>query len=113
MAKQQSSPVPPPAQQQPAPPPFIDNPNVAETFADGLQTVGIGNGIITLTFGVTRTEDGKPPKLTRSTAARLVLTLPAAVEVLQKLNAVMSMLQQQAAAGAAAHAPAAAPKVTQ
>jgi hypothetical protein len=108
MAKQ-SPPAPPPS-----PPPFIDNPNIAETFADGLQSVGLGNGIITLTFAVTRTEDGKPPKLTRSTAARLVLTLPGAIELLQKLNAVMAMLQQQAAAAnAAAHPPATAPKVTQ
>lgn len=108
MAKQ-SPPVPPPS-----PPPFIDNPNIAETFADGLQSVGVGNGVITLTFAVTRTEDGKPPKLTRSTAARLVLTLPGAVELLQKLNTVLGMLQQQAAAAsAAANAPATAPKVAQ
>jgi hypothetical protein len=106
MAKQ-SPPVPP------SPPPFIDNPNIAETFADGLQSVGLGNGVITLTFAVTRTEDGKPPKLTRSTAARLVLTLPGAVELLQKLNTVLSMLQQQAAASAAANAPATAPKGAQ
>ena len=100
---------PPPS--APLPPPYIDNPNIAETYADSLQTVGIGNGVIMLTFGVTRTEDGKPPKLTRSTAARLVLTLPGAVELLQKLNAVLTALQQQAAAASApAHAPALAAK---
>jgi hypothetical protein len=101
----------PPPPSPPAPPPYTDNPNIAETFADGLQSVGLGNGIITLTFAVTRTEDGKPPRLTRSTAARLVLTLPSAIELLQKLNAVMTALQQQAAAAGAA-ASATAPKPT-
>jgi hypothetical protein len=95
----------------PPPPPFTDNPNIAETFADALQSVGIGNGVITLTFAVTRTEDGKPPRLARSTAARLVLPFPAAIELLQKLNAVLTALQQQAAAASAPAAdPAAAAK---
>ena len=110
------------AQQPPAPtpaptlPPFVDNPNIAETFADGLQFIGIGNGFLTLTFAVTRTEEGKPPKLTRATASRLVLTLPAAVELHQKVGAVLNALQQQiaqaqaAAASASSHAPAPAAK---
>ena len=99
---------PPPS--APPPPAYIDNPNVGETFADCLQTVGVGNGVIMLTFGVTRSEDAKPPRLTRSTAARLVLTFPGALELLQKLNAVLTALQQQATAAAVpTHAPAAAP----
>jgi hypothetical protein len=110
MAKQST---PSPAAAPPAPPPFVDNPNVGETFADGLQSVGIGSGFLTFTFAVTRTEDGKPPKLTRSPAARLVLTLAGALELHQKLTAVLTMLQQQGAAAAAAHAPASTPKVTQ
>jgi hypothetical protein len=101
MAQQPTAPTPP------APPPFIDNPNIAETFADSLQTIGIGSGVLTLTFAVTRTEDGKPPKLTRSPAARLVLTLPGAIELQQKLSAVLNMLQQSVAQaqGAGAVAP--------
>lgn len=91
-------------------PPFVENPNIGETFADGLHMVGIGSGVITLTFSVTRSEDGKPPKLTRAPASRLVLTLPGAVELHQKLSAVLHMIQQQSAAAAAA---ATAPKVTQ
>jgi len=94
----------------PAPPPYVDNPNIAETFADGLHTIGLGSGVITLTFSVTRSEDGKPPKLTRSPASRLVLTLQGAVELHQKLSTVLTMLQQQQNAAMAA---ATAPKVTQ
>lgn len=101
---------------KPSLPPFIENPNVAETFADALHTIGLGSGVITLTFSVTRSEEANPPKLTRSPAARLVLTLPGAVELHQKLTAVLTMLQQQSAA-AAGNAPGAtpgnAPKVTQ
>ena len=110
MATQPTPPAPP------VPPPFIDNPNVAETFVDSLQTVGVGSGVIMLTFGVTRTEEGRPPKLTRSTAARLVLTLSAAVELHQKVGAVLNALQQQiaqaqaAVASAPTHAPAPAAK---
>src|SRR5579863_1943917 len=107
MAQQPASKAAQPAT-PPAPPPFVDNPNVGETFADGLQSVGIGSGFVTFTFAVTRTEDGKPPKLTRSPAARLVLTMGGALELHQKLTAVLTMLQQQAAA--AAQAPASAPK---
>jgi len=101
----------PPSTTPPAPPPFIDNVNIAETFADSLQSVGIGNGVLTLTFAVTRTEDGKPPKLTRTPAARLVLTFPGAVELHQKLTAVLNMLQQSAAQHASATA--SGPKTTQ
>jgi hypothetical protein len=101
----------PPASTSPAPsPPFIENHNIAETFADSIHTIGIGSGVITLTFTVTRTEDGKPPKLTRAPAARLVLTLPGAVELQQKLGAVLTMLQQSVAQSA--QAPAGAPKVS-
>lgn len=92
---------PPTPSTPPTPPPFIENQQIAETFADGLHTVGIGSGVLTLTFSVTRTEDGKPPKLTRSPAARLVLTLPGAIELHQKLSAVLAMLQQSANAAAA------------
>jgi len=94
----------------PSPPPYTDNPVIAETFADALQSVGIGNGVITLTFAVTRTSEGNPPKLARSTASRLVLPFPAAIELLQKLNAVLTALQQQAAASAPPADPATAPK---
>jgi len=89
---------------QSAPPPFIDNPSVVETFADSLQMVSLGNGVISLTFTVTRTEDAKPPKLTRNAAARLVVTLPAAIDLHQKLSAVLQALQQSVQANAAAHA---------
>lgn len=101
MAQQPQSPTPP------APPPYVDNPAITETFADSLYTVGIGSGVITLTFAVTRTEDGKPPKLSRTSAARLVLTLPGAVELHQKLTTVLAMLQQsvQQHAAAAANPP--------
>jgi len=95
---------------KPSPPQYVDNPNVSETFADGLHSVGINGGVIALTFSVTRTEDGNPPKLSRAPAARLVLTLPGAIELHQKLNAVLTMLQQQSAAATAA---ATTPKVTQ
>jgi hypothetical protein len=99
MAQQPQSATPP------TPPPFVENPNVVETFADSLHTVGIGSGVVTLTFAVTRTEDGKPPKLLRTPAARLVLTLPAAVELQQKISAVLTMLQQSAQNAATASAP--------
>ena len=93
----------------PTPPPYVENPAVSETFADSLHTVGIGSGVVTLTFAVTRTEDGKPPKLLRTPAARLVLTLPAAVELQQKLSAVLNMLQQTATQHANATASSAKP----
>lgn len=99
----------PAAPTAPTLPPFVDNPNVGEIFADGLHMVGLGNGVITLTFSVTRSEDTKPPKLMRAPATRLVLTLQGAVELHQKLSAVLTMLQQQSAAAGAATAP----KVTQ
>jgi hypothetical protein len=105
MAQQPPSPMPP------TPPVFVENPNIAETFADSLHTIGLGSGVITLTFAVTRTEDGKPPKLTRTPAARLVLTLPGAVELHQKLSTVLTMLQQSATQNAAAGA--STPKTTQ
>ncbi len=96
----QQPPSPPPS-----PPPYIDNPNIAETFADAFQSVGVGNGVLALTFAVTRTEEATPPKLVRSTAARLVLPFPTAIDLLQKLNAVLTALQQQAAAASTAAAP--------
>jgi len=92
-------------------PPFIEDPTLRETFADGLHMIGLGAGVITLTFSVTRSEDGKPPKITRAPASRLVLTLPGAIELHQKLGTVLNMLHQQQAA--AASAAAAAAKVTQ
>src|SRR5579862_205483 len=98
MAQQPPSQAP---QAQAAAPVFIENHNVGEIFADSLHTVGIGSGVITLTFSVTRTEDGKPPKLTRAPATRLVLTLPGAIELQQKLSAVLTMLQQSMAQAAA------------
>ncbi len=86
-------------------PPFVDNPNLAETFADGISSVAAGAGVVALTLTVSRPEEGNPPRLMRVPAARLVVTLPAAIELHQRLTQVLLMLQQQSAAKSAPAAP--------
>ena len=74
----------------------VDRPEVSETFADSVIGVAIDNiGVAKIILGVTRAEPPKPnqqPTAARVTAARLVLTLPALVQLQQQLTIVLSQL---------------------
>jgi len=76
-------------------PPLTDRLDLSEIFADGVVQVGGGAGFFRIDLSVTRPKEGTPPTMTRVMAARLVLTLPAAIELHTKITAMLELLKQQ------------------
>jgi hypothetical protein len=74
----------------------VDRPEVSETFADSMWRVNVENMIAKLEFVVNRLDDPTPaaPLTGRAvTACRIVMPLPAMIDMLGKLQGVMSQLQ--------------------
>jgi hypothetical protein len=76
-------------------PPFIDRPEIGEIFADGIQTVSLSGGVITVALTVMRAQQDAPTSLARVLAGRVVLTLPAVIDLHQRLGNMMTVLQKQ------------------
>jgi hypothetical protein len=96
--------------------PYVDLPNVNETFADSLVHMIFDGQNLRLDLGVMRWEPGKPPAPPtgmRYTAARLVMTPALVIETYNQLGKVVEMLVQRGMAQKAANAPAAKPQAKQ
>jgi hypothetical protein len=75
-------------------PPFVDNPDIPESFADGLAGVTFTNGNLKLTFTVVRADHSKEPATHhRTVTVRLVIPIPVALEVQNGLANVMKELE--------------------
>ena len=99
---------------------YIDQPDMAETFADSVNNVYFDGQSLRIEFGITRLDEVKPNTPVtgrRYPAERLVLTPVAAVELINRMQQVGAALTQAgvlkpatatgaAAATAAATAPA-------
>ena len=86
-------------------PPFVNRPEISETFADGIDAISAGAGVVSIALTVTRTEQGNPPTFSRVLSHRLVMTLPAAAALYQRLGAMLTTLQNQAQKTPAIEAP--------
>jgi hypothetical protein len=79
---------------------FLDRPDVPETFADSIRAIGFDGQTMRLEFCVTRmehTQPPNPPSGSQYPACRLVLTPTAAVDLFNKLQRIMSALEQSGA----------------
>lgn len=68
---------------------YSDLPELAETFADSLHDAVFDGQMLRLTFTVSRMGSANPPNPNhrlRYTACRLVLTVPAAADLANRLN---------------------------
>ena len=77
---------------------YVDRPEISETFADSLARISFDALHARMEFVVNRVDDPKPPAAPTGksyTACRLVIPLPAALDLHAKLGAMISMLQQQ------------------
>ncbi len=88
--------------------PYVDLPNVSESFADSLVHMIFDGSNLRLDLGVMRWEPGKspaPPTGMRYTAARLVMTPALAIEMYNQLGKVVEMLVERGMAQKASSAP--------
>jgi hypothetical protein len=77
---------------------YVDRPEISETFADSLARISFDALHVRMEFIVNRLDDPKPPAAPTGksyTACKLVLPLPAALDLHAKLGAMINMLQQQ------------------
>jgi hypothetical protein len=76
------------------PPPLVDDPAVAEVFADNLAGLTINNGNVNLTLATVRADHTKTPSPNlRKVTSRLVIPLPVAVELHALLGQVLTELE--------------------
>ena len=76
---------------------YVDRPDVAETFADSIENVHFDGLALRIEFCVTRMDNARPKEaLTgrRYPACRIVLSAPAAVDLINRMQQVGSALQQ-------------------
>ena len=76
---------------------YIDQPDMAETFADSINHVYFDGQSLRLEFGITRLDDVKPNTPVtgrRYPAQRMVLTPVAAVELINRMQQVGAALAQ-------------------
>jgi hypothetical protein len=76
---------------------YIDQPDIAETFADSINHVYFDGQSLRLEFGITRLDDVKPNTPVtgrRYPAQRMVLTPMAAVELINRMQQVGAALAQ-------------------
>jgi hypothetical protein len=76
-------------------PQFVDRPEVSETFADSVYSITSGAGVFALALTVTRSAQGQPPIFSRVLSSRLVITLPAAIDLHQRMGLMLAELQKQ------------------
>ena len=77
---------------------YVDRPEISETFADSLARISFDALHVRMEFVVNRLDDPTPPAAPTGksyTACRLVLPLPAALDLHAKLGGMINMLQQQ------------------
>lgn len=82
-------------------PPYVDRPEIDECYADGVQSMGVVNGNFMITMYVIRGEQDLPTMMKRVTAARLVIPPKAAIELHEKLTAMLKAMKQQSVVQAA------------
>jgi hypothetical protein len=87
---------------------IIDNPSVAESYANKLITASFDGGAVVITLGATRfmpQEGSKTPKegLPVHVTARVAISPAGAVELANALNAMLKTLRQIQQKAAAAH----------
>jgi hypothetical protein len=78
--------------------PYVDRPEVSETFADSLESCVHVNGVIRLEFVICRVDHPVPPAqptVKKLTSARIVTTIPGLVGMIGHLNNVLAGLQAQ------------------
>ena len=76
---------------------YIDRPELAETFADSINSLLFDGQSLRIEFGVSRVDEMKPnvpPTGRRYPACRLVLTPMAAIELINRMQQVGSALAQ-------------------
>jgi hypothetical protein len=79
---------------------YVDRPEIPETYADSVYRVSVEGLNAKLEFVVNRTDDAKPPAPPSGkslTACRLVIPLPAMIDLHAKLAQLIGALQGQAA----------------
>jgi hypothetical protein len=75
---------------------YVDRPEVSETFADSMWRVNFESMLVKMEFVVNRLDDPSPPApLTGRavTTCRVVMPLPAMMDMLGKLQAIIAQLQ--------------------
>jgi hypothetical protein len=78
----------------PQPVPLIDDPTVREVFADEIAGITVTNGNINLTFAAVRADHSKVPAThNRVVTARLVIPIPAGVQLGAMLEQIFKDLQ--------------------
>jgi len=79
---------------------FVDRPELSETFADSFQSITFDGQTLRIEFCTTRLDKPKlsePPTGRKYPVCRLVLTPTAAIALFNKLQQVMSALEQSGA----------------
>ena len=79
---------------------FVDRPEVSETFADTIRAVSFDGQTMRIEFCTTRMDEPRPPNQPTARqypSCRLVLTANAAVELFNRLQQIMSALEQTGA----------------
>jgi len=83
-------------------PTHFDRPEVGETFADRVVSVIFDGNVVRMEFAVSRYEQGKsgePMKEWSYTAARVVLSLRGAVEMLNQMHRLRAALEEKGLLG--------------
>jgi hypothetical protein len=76
----------------------VDIPELPETFSDSLGMSTFDEMTMRITFCVQRVQPPKPPKppfAKKYPVCRMILTIPAVVELFNQLNQMMQVLNQQ------------------
>jgi predicted transcriptional regulator len=76
---------------------YVDRPEMAETFADSVNSVSFDGQTLRVEFGVTRFDQAagqKPTSGRRYPAARIVLTRSAALEMIGRLQQMANAIAQ-------------------
>jgi glycine cleavage system regulatory protein len=77
-------------------PPLVDDPTVAEKFADNLAGISFSNGNVNMTFATVRADHSKAPASNnRTVTARMVMPLPVAMQLRDTLNQMFGDLEAQ------------------
>jgi|SRR5215469_1312803 len=76
----------------------VDHPDIAEVFADGVKMVMISDGIVRVELCASRLDEPRPPSRPTGkthTAARLAITIPAAIALQDYISRNLAELEKQ------------------
>lgn len=76
---------------------YVDLPEISETFADSLHGMFFDGQTLRLTFAISRMDPSPPPNVTggkKYPVCRLVLTLPTAADLTNRLNQLTATIAQ-------------------